>query len=106
MPEIPVSLDESISYSFDSSIYSLTLLQKACFKHSDIASYDFKNQDENILVFIYPNKHTNISAESILGIIKNEALDQILREKISQETELERNLILSYAFSNSLLVKN
>lgn len=99
-------LDESISHDFDVSVYSLDLIQKACLKHSDLASFDFKLLNQSVHLTITPAKDTGVNASQILYIIKNEVLDQALREKISRETEMERNLILSYAFSNSLLVKN
>lgn len=90
---------------FDSSIYGVSTVQKAALKFTDVCSFSFRSSPASVIVEInaLPSASAVIFAE-VTERFKNEVLDQHLRHVVAQETEVERNLILAYAFSNTKLV--
>jgi His-Xaa-Ser system protein HxsD len=85
----------------DASVYTLEAVQNAAYRFIDRLA---------VLISLAPNvvvcdielvpgaAHT---IEHILNDFKRELLDQNLRKQIKDETQAARNLILSWAFSNS-----
>jgi His-Xaa-Ser system protein HxsD len=99
--------NDSARIDFDSRIYSLDVIQRAALKFSDVCSLSFTViSDHGIGVDIQPLAGRKASVSQVAGLLKNEVLDQALRERIAKETETERNLILAYAFSNTKLVQS
>ncbi len=101
---IPVQVigDTSV-LSFDGAAYSLTSVQKAALKYSAHATFQVGVVDSSITLRVDLFEDAGITLPQLLQLLQNEALDQVLREKVFAETAVERQLILSYAFSRSKL---
>lgn len=95
---------------FDPKAFSILAVQKACHRFSNVASFEVRlqssNEKESILVEAIPfNGKSEPGMDHLAKLVRNEALDQQLREKIRAETEGVRNLILAHAFSNTGLIR-
>lgn len=105
---IPTRLvGDSVEVEFDESVYSLDIVQRASLKYSDLASIAIGRVAPGSLcakVTLFDD--AGISAPELGRILVNEVLDQALRERIAEQTSTERNLILSYTFSRSKLIKS
>jgi His-Xaa-Ser system protein HxsD len=97
-----------VTLQVDTEIYSCLAIEKACYRLSDVLASVIKKVENQYFVEItFTGKEK--SEEGIqftLSRLKNEILDQNLREKIKSETEPTRNLILAYAFSQTGLIAN
>lgn len=98
----------TFTLQFDANIYSGLAIEKACYRLSDVLAGVISKKDNNYVVDItFTGKEKSEEGiQSTLSRLKNEVLDQNLREKIKLETELSRNLILAYAFSRTGLIAN
>lgn len=100
---------DSLTLEFDSSAFSLPAVQKACYRFTDVASFEVRLEttgiDSKILVVMTAlGSKSEVGLEHLKKLIRNEALDQQLREQISAETQGVRNLILAHAFSKTGLI--
>jgi His-Xaa-Ser system protein HxsD len=90
--------------SFDRSAASLDAVQRAVYRLSDRLSCDISEKNGLTEVLVHP-----VDAEadigSLLGDLRNEVLDQALRERIRAETSAVRNLVLALAFSKTGLAE-
>jgi len=85
----------------DQEIYNLEASQKAAYRFIDRLTVLIQKNGDQLLCEIEPvSGHEEKFAEHVSDF-KRELLDQQLRQKIKNETEATRNLILSYAFSRS-----
>lgn len=101
---IASSSTRSFDYEIDKDIYSLLIIQKACYALMGLITCQISNSSTGYLVRISPNAHCDKDDSEIVSLLNDELLDYSLREKISSQTESVRNLILSNAFSNTKLV--
>lgn len=97
-------MKESLVLEFDALAYPLLAVQKACHRFTNVASFEIgqhQREGRNIVLVTA----TALGAKSDEGLehlgqlVRNEALDQSLREQIRAQTEGVRNLILAHAFS-------
>jgi His-Xaa-Ser system protein HxsD len=88
---------------FDRSAASIDAVQRAVYRLSDRLSCDIAPGEEAIEVLVYP-ADPDADTKQLLGDLRNEVLDQALRERIRAETGDVRNLILALAFSKTGLV--
>ena len=98
----------TVTLQFDANIYSCLAIEKACYRLSDVLAGVVSKREDFYLVevtFIGKEK-TDEGIQATLSRLKNEILDQNLREKIKAETAPTRNLILAYAFSRTGLIAN
>ncbi|ARP79751.1 His-Xaa-Ser system protein HxsD [Bordetella genomosp. 8] len=98
-----------MNLKFDSRAFSLLAVQKACHRFSNVASFEVAIEESpsatTISVSVSPLVEK--SAEGLTYLerrLRNEVLDQQLREQIRSQTEGVRNLILSHAFSKTGLI--
>ncbi len=91
---------KELELNFDVRIFSLDTIKRALYRFSDKCSFDIQLKDNDITVIIYAKVDEDLSAK-----IKNEVLDQDLRDTLSQETANIRMLILANAFSNTGLIQ-
>jgi His-Xaa-Ser system protein HxsD len=91
-----------ISIRLDPRIYPLETAQRAAFKCTDLASFEFALASDTELV-ITANLKSGlvIDAAALRARYNNELLDQKLRQTVAEETKSERDLILAFAFSNT-----
>lgn len=84
--------------TFDVDVFSLDTVKRALYRFSDKCSFDIQMKDNIITV-------TFQSRDDLITKIKNEVLDQDLRDTLSKETANIRTLILANAFSNTGLIE-
>lgn len=102
-------MKESLVLEFDAEAYSLSAIQKACHRFTSIASFEVqqRTRDNRSFILVTASPLTAKSEDGLehLGkLVRNEALDQQLREQIREQTEGVRNLILAHAFSKTGLI--
>lgn len=86
--------------SFDAEAYSIDAVQRAAYRLSDRISCEISSSDGLIEVEVTALEDSSDLA-LIVGELRNEALDQVLRERIREETTDVRNLVLALAFSRT-----
>ena len=85
---------------FDVGVFSLDTIKRALYRFSDKCSFDIQIKDNVVTVTFQAKTQDNWIAK-----IKNEVLDQDLRDTLSKETANIRTLILANAFSNTGLIE-
>jgi His-Xaa-Ser system protein HxsD len=85
--------------------YSVKNVENAIYRFTGFASFSISLIEEFIIVEIEKLPNSELAAEDVYHLLKNELISESLRQKIADETENERNLILAYTFSNTELVK-
>jgi len=96
---------DPITIKIDSRVYTLDVVQRAAFRCTDLASFDFSvASDCEISVVITIKSSVALNPSDLCSRFQNELLDQQLRQTIAAETKIERDLILAYAFSNTKLL--
>ena len=89
----------------DSRLYSIDVVQRAAFRCTDMASFQFSVlSDEAFAVTATVKPSLAVALHEIESRFHNELLDQQLRHRVATETKTERDLILAYAFSNTKLL--
>jgi His-Xaa-Ser system protein HxsD len=86
--------------SFDSSTASVDAVQRAVYRLSDRLSCDIVAGESAVEVVVHPTD-PDAHVEQLLGDLRNEVLDQTLRERVREETADVRNLVLALAFSKT-----
>jgi His-Xaa-Ser system protein HxsD len=94
-----------VTIRIDLRVYPLEAAQRAAFRCTDIASFEFSMASEQSLdVTATPKSTISIAPNDVAARFHNELLEQKLRQTIADETKSERDLILAYAFSNTKLL--
>lgn len=88
---------------FERSVFQLETIKRALYRLADSGSFDVSCREDEISITIHTS-HDNIDA--LAARIRNEVIDQDLRDTISKETENIRTLILANAFSNTELIES
>lgn len=91
--------------SFDRTAVSLDAVQRAVYRLSDRLSCDITAKPDATVVVVHP-ADPDADAEALLGDLRNEVLDQVLRERVRAETSDVRNLVLALAFSKTGLAES
>ena len=86
--------------TFDANVFSLETVKRALYRFTDKCSFDIQVKDNVITVQIQSKTQDDWVAR-----VKNEVLDQDLRDTLSKETANIRTLILANAFSNTGLIE-
>jgi His-Xaa-Ser system protein HxsD len=92
------------SLTFDAGAYSIDAVQRAMYRLSDRLSGDVRDSNGVHICALQLETNDEQGAESLVAEFRKEVLDQTLRERIRNETQEVRNLILALAFSNTGLV--
>jgi His-Xaa-Ser system protein HxsD len=88
--------------TFALSVYTLDAVKKAAYRLSDRASPEISIDGERVSCKLHFGTPVSIErSEEILTDLRNEVLDQDLRERIADETAPLRNAILAHVFSGS-----
>ncbi len=99
--------DGTITVCFDSKVTPLDAIKKSAYKFAKdcavVVSADSTSYRAHITFFGKPGEEQKTR---LVGAFCNEVIDQELREKIAEKTELTRNLILAQAFSKTKLLQN
>lgn len=89
---------QTTTIQFSKEIYTVDTIKKAAYRFTNEASFVFNIVDNNIICDVTLVKDDSDPSEFSLRF-NNEVLDQDLREKVANETESIRNVVLSYTFS-------
>ena len=89
--------------TFDASMHSADAIQRAAYRLSDRLSCDLIAEGDTLRCTLHLPPESG-DVPSVVADFRNEVLDQTLRERIRNETQEVRNLILALAFSNTGLV--
>jgi His-Xaa-Ser system protein HxsD len=85
---------------FDAHVFSIETIKRALYRFSDKCSFDIQMEGNDITITLQSKFE-----DDWINKIKNEVLDQDLRDTLSQETANIRTLILANAFSNTGLIE-
>jgi His-Xaa-Ser system protein HxsD len=98
---------DQIELEFDSEVFSLDTIKRALYRFADMCSFDIARIDKKIKVTLQAaTQADNLMNDELCARIRNEVLDQDLRDTISKDTANIRTLILANAFSNTGLVES
>ena len=86
--------------TFDVNVFSLETVKRTLYRFSDKCSFDIEMEGNHIIVTFHSK-----TGDDWVTKIKNEVLDQDLRDTLSKETANIRTLILANAFSNTGLIE-
>jgi His-Xaa-Ser system protein HxsD len=92
-------IDRELTFERDS--HSADAIQRAAYRLSDRLSIDLRSNEQVLTCMTHVETDDSDLADSIVTDFRKEVLDQVLRERIRDETEGVRNLILALAFSNT-----
>jgi len=88
---------------FDKKVFQIDTIKRALYRFADNCSFDISCVDDEIRVVIVTY---NNDINELIAKIRNEVIDQDLRDTISKETHDIRILILANAFSNTGLIES
>jgi len=92
----------SFQTSFDQSLFRLSAIQKAVYRFSDRFFIEMAVVGNSVLVTLRPKAKSAVVDPT--DELKNEVLDQELREVVADETARVRDLLLAQAFSPVSLI--
>lgn len=96
-----------VDLSFDNNVFPLDTIKKALYRFADRCSFDVELMGQQIKVTLHVlNNLPEQAIDDLCFKIRNEVLDQDLRDTISKETVNIRTLILANAFSNTGLIES
>lgn len=90
----------------DLSVYSKEVVISVLHRLSYIFTGKLVCKDKVTAVIEFIKFEDGYDKENVRELIVKELNDQVLREKISQETEGVRNLLLAHAFSKTNFIKD
>ncbi len=97
----------SFNLYFDPKVFSLDTVKRALYRFADLCSFDIQLINEQIKVkLVIPISADPMKMDDLCHRIRNEVLDQDLRDTISKDTANIRTLILANAFSNTGLIES
>lgn len=98
---------QHVDLSFDNNVFSLDTIKRALYRFADRCSFDVQSSDIQTKVTVHVSANMSAPAiDELCSKIRNEVLDQDLRDTISKETVNIRTLILANAFSNTGLIES
>jgi His-Xaa-Ser system protein HxsD len=89
--------------------FALDAIKKSCYRFSDRHFEELKAEeggDKAKVTFSLPSTVSAQEEEALVQRFLQDVLDQDLRERIAEKTEVVRNLILAHAFANTALVES
>ncbi len=89
----------------DVDVYSLQVVQKACYALMRYISCSVSKENKKYSIRVLPSAGNTFCADELERMLLDELLDYSLRERIVEQTEPVRNLILANAFSRTTLVE-
>ena len=97
----------SLNLYFDRKVFSLDTVKRALYRFADLCAFDIQLTDEQIkITLLVPISVDPMKMDDLCYRIRNEVLDQDLRDTISKDTANIRTLILANAFSNTGLIES
>jgi His-Xaa-Ser system protein HxsD len=95
----------STTIEFDLSLFRLSAIKKAAYKIGDRCHIQIeRTAPDRVSVTLRSKRPLEMSTESCVGELRNEVLDQDLREIVAEETAAIRNVLLAQVFSKTSLL--
>ena len=94
----------SVCINVDVSLYPADSVLKAAHRYSGKYQVHLETKPDGNLVAMFNAATPDVNIEQVAGDFMNDLLDQCLRDKLSKETEVVRNLILAHALSQTDLL--
>jgi His-Xaa-Ser system protein HxsD len=96
-----------VRVSFDLRVYRLSAVQKTAYKFAREFGAVLGPVEEHLLsaTFEFREKTSSEAATTVMRSFFQELLDQELRERIAEETDAIRSLILAQAYSKTDLIR-
>lgn len=95
---------ETASVDFDAAVYRLEAIKKAAYRLGARCYCNIELVGTSCVRVTITPKSSAEDLSSLVSELRNEALDQELREVVAKETEAIRNLIVLQAFSKTSLL--
>lgn len=106
MKEIDIlNTDNTVVFTIDKALYELEMIEAASIPFMPFSTIEISANPSAYLVTIMKDSDSNITPEELKKALLNNLIHESLRRKIADKTEMERNLILSYTFSNTKLME-
>lgn len=97
MSESAATVQPTVEVMLDDAAYSADAIQRAAYRLGDRLSIELEHEPPSYRCRLF--SRAEISAEEAGHLFRQEVLDEVLRERIREETGAVRNTILSLAFS-------
>ena len=94
------TLPAELTVRFDLRIFDLSIIKKALYRISADATADITVDDNTITCHLFPTS-SKATPDQLVGRLRQEVLDQDLRERIASESAAYRDVILGYVFSRT-----
>jgi His-Xaa-Ser system protein HxsD len=92
--------EAALVVTFPRDVYSVDAVKRAAYRLSDRLSCAISLHDGDIRCALTPLTRSGLEdCNALVARLRNEVLDQDLRERIAAETVGIRNVVLAYAFS-------
>ena len=89
-----------VTLDVDTSIYRLAAIKKAAYKFGDRCSVEIESLPQGRVRLILRPNSPSVDSRNLESELRNELLDQELREHVAEETDGVRRLLLAQAFSS------
>lgn len=104
IPVTQIDGSKNTTIEVDLNTFSLDIIKACCYRFSNNFFSSLKTEGLNALVtFNFPENTSPEKEREVLHEFNHDLIDQDIREKVYNKTEMVRNLILANAFSNSRL---
>ena len=99
--------DGRVRLTIDLRLYRLAAVQKAAYRLADTFTAILGDIHEQVacLDLVFPDRAASGDVSGAVRRLYQELLDQELREKVAEETQAVRALIIAQAFSRTDLIK-
>ena len=95
-------MKKELIVNFDLNVVSLVSVQKAFYRFMDEVSADITTENSKLVCAVkFKQAASTDNISEFEAKLRNEVLDNVLREKVFKETAELRNLVLGLAFSRS-----
>lgn len=90
--------DAPLEVTFTAEAHSSDAIQRAAYKFTDRFALELQRTGDKHVCLLHPTRDSGLDTETV-NAFRIEVLDQALRERIREETNGVRNVILALAFS-------
>ncbi|CAG9298110.1 His-Xaa-Ser system protein HxsD [Celerinatantimonas diazotrophica] len=94
-------MPSQVTISFDRHIFSQEALLHACYELAELAAFDIRIQDNDIVVLATGLSKQIQSDNDLITQFRTVAIDYQLREKIVQQTQSIRETLIHAALSHA-----
>lgn len=93
--------DREVLVDFDAALYSADAIQRAAYRMLDRCALDLRRAGDLLIARLIAIEGADWDEREVAADFRNEVTDEVLRERIRDETSAVRNLVLALAFSET-----